>query len=1060
MDENSSIKTDNKIFNENEQKIFEKSFDRLVNLQALLKKESSLKELCKTFIIILNYLIFIVIKTREDTSKALQEICNEIYTQKLEFNNMIAEKIGNDNRKYKLVSDIECFGLNKIFIGKLFKILWDDPKIVSILLINSNIEEVKNNLAPFFVNNFYENILSSVYTGENLMYVISMLLIEEIKGLRKENYNKFLEETVSGYILEQLKNKFDIKNYFKVIIYNLLEKLEAISSNKQINLKVKQIQEELNQARELQKKIQKSGLKQKIVEKIFYNKNANLAEIFYDNLNENRKDNIQKDLFNFKYIADVTKEVLQKKIKENEGKKGMEEFCNLQIKNLENNSNIFSHEKFLANILLIEDSNDALSLYQIDFFKVITIIDELFNNLLENINLIPYSVKCICKIILSLVKKGNPNINTIEQNILLSKFFFYKLFLPIFRNPAYEALINNFIISDTTIHNLDIISKVIEKLISGSFINNDDDNCDYTPFNFYFLEKMPMVLKFFENITKVTLQPFIDKLINGNLPNDFIFNYFKENPEEVVFHRSTCFNVDDLLVLLSNIKKCENNLFIKENSYIIKISNKLNKEEIFNSLGKSEQYEIINNETQKKEEKKIINYYLFTDLLVNEKYKKLFFLKQERSNFYIKELKKIQNEKDKQENNIIRAKNCLSGILFNYHSLIKTHFEEGATKNTIKILKELKKFKKISNFDIDETFPFEWYINSLIDIFNYLPTDLQLNDFENLFNSLEIDVINSIKDINFEIMSIYSGKVKFSKRIKIYYENAIKSIKDLELNKKVKFIIQKEPISSIISLRYTEKEKKFKIEKGKTIKEISVFEIYKDDNENKKICPTIESFVHKFPDISKIQSFEDVDLFELENELKLPNELSKYFEIVKEYLYKKLNIDSNSQEFEYINNKIFDYVFESIYNKIYPQKPNEKDNNIYKKCKLLSKVEPQDLIEGNNNNLIFDSFLRDIFGYFQKIEKEKSPRKKLFNILQIFASIRNTFKFSRNNEKIGLDDITPILSYTFIKAHPLYIYTNCNFTKLFLNLKEVDNYHLNELESICSIVENFELQSS
>ena len=51
MDENSSIKLNNKIIAENEQKIFEKSFDRLANLQDLLKKESSLKELCKIFII-------------------------------------------------------------------------------------------------------------------------------------------------------------------------------------------------------------------------------------------------------------------------------------------------------------------------------------------------------------------------------------------------------------------------------------------------------------------------------------------------------------------------------------------------------------------------------------------------------------------------------------------------------------------------------------------------------------------------------------------------------------------------------------------------------------------------------------------------------------------------------------------------------------------------------------------------------------------------------------------------------------------------------------------------
>ena len=1008
-------------------------------------------------IIILYYFIFIVLKTREDTSKTLQEICHEIYTQKLEFNNLIAERTENDNRKFKLVSDLDFLGIERVFVRSFFLYLWDDPKIVSKLLINSNIEDVKSNLAPFFVNNFYENILSSVYMEDNLMYLISLILIEEIKGLRKERYNKFLEETVSGYILEQLKNKIDVKNYFKTIIYSLLEKLEAISSFKQINLNVKQKQEELNQAKEfMQKNIRKSGLKQKIINKNFYNKNANFEANFYDMLNESKKDNKQKDLFNSKYIPDVTKKELQNKIKENEGNKGMEEYCNIQIKNLENNSNIFSNEKFLANILLINDSSEVLTLYQIDFFKVIEIIDELFNNLIDNINLIPYSVKCICKIILSLVKKGNPNINTIEQNILLSRFFFNKLFLPIFRNPGYEALINNFIISDITIHNLDIISKVIEKLISGSFINNENDNCDYTPFNFYFLEKMPMVLKFLENITKVTLPPLIDKLINGNLPNDFKFNYFIENPEEVFFHRSICFNMDVLLVLLSNMKKCENKLFNNENSKLKKVFCKLKNEEILNSL---KEHEIIINEKQKKE-KKIINYYLLTDLLVNDKYKKLFDSKQERPNFIITELKQIKNEKDKQRNNIIRAKNFLSCLLYNYRSLIKTDFEEGSIQNTIKILNELKKFKKISNDDIDEIIPFEWYINSLIDIINYLPTDLQLNDFENLFKSLEIDVSNSIiifKDINLEIMSIYMGKVKFSKRIKIFYENAKKSIIDLELNKKVKFIVEKEPISSIISMKYTEKEKQFKIEKGKAYKEIPVFEIFKDDNENKKICPTIESFVNKFPDISKIQRLEDLDLFELESKLNIPDELSKYFKIVKEYLTKQLNIFEYSKEFEYINNKIFDYVFENIYDKIYPQKPNEKDNDIYKKCILLSDVEPKHIIEGENNNFIFDSLLRDVFGYFEKIEKEKSPRKKFFNISQIFDSVYNVFKLNGNIKEIGADDVGPILQYALIKSHPLHIYTNYQFINLFsyskiINSKE--DFQLIQLEGTCRLVED------
>ena len=985
---------------------------------------------------------------------------------------MIAEKQDDEKRKFKLISEYEehhnYFKDSYTYLPKFFEFLWEDPKAVSKLLINSDIEDVKKNLAPFFVNNFYENIISSVYMEDNLMYLISLLLIEETKGLKKDNYNKFLEETVSGYVLEQLKNKNDVQIYFKTIIFSLVEKLETMSSSKKINFNVQQIQEDFQQAKELmEKNIQKSGVKQKIVDRNFFRKNVNFGgqtpdgEAFSfqdDYLNESIKDNKQKELFNSKYIPDVTKEDLQKKIKENEGIKGMKEYCNLKIKSSENNTIIFSNEKFLSNVLMLKDSSEVLALYQIDFFKVIKIIDELFNNLMNNIYLIPYSVKCICKIILSLIKKGNPNINIIEQNLLIGRFFFCKLFLPIFRNPGFGALIDNFIISGTTIHNLDIISKVIEKLISGSFINNEDDYCDYTPFNFYFLEKMPLVLKFFENIIKVKLPPFIEKLINGNLPNDFEYNYFKENPDEVVFHRSICFSIDDLSVLLSNMEKSKSKLFNNEKSNLAKTFRILNSgtsKEIIDSLKNTEEFETITNEKKKKEKKgkKLLNYFLFSDLLVNEKYQDLFDLTQTRPNFTLKELKTTENGKEKPTNNIIKVKNFLSSLLYNYRSLVKTDFDEGTTQNTIKILRELKKFMKTSNFVIDGTVPSEWYVNSLIDRLSLLPADFQSNDFENLFKSLENDVINSIKQIDFETMSVCLGKVKFAQRGKIYYENAKKSIIDLELNEKVQSIIEKEPISSTISLRYTEKEKEFKIEKGKATKEVPVFEIFKDDNEKKKICPTIESFVYKFPDISKIQQFQDVDLFQLDEELNFTNELLNYFKLIKEYLNKHLNIDDNSPESEDINNKIFDYVMEKIYDKIYPLEPDEIDNKIYQNCILLSWVEPKHFIK-KKNNYIFDNFLPDVFKYFDGIEKEKSPRKKLLNISQIFVSIENVLKFNLDSKEIGVDDQMPILNYAFIKSHPLNIHKNCKFIDLFLGAKrnKGEGSQLVQLKGICEFV--------
>ena len=55
---------------------------------------------------------FIVIKTREETKKKIDEVCNEIYNKKLEVFNIIAERQQTDDRKFKL------YGKNYILTTK------------------------------------------------------------------------------------------------------------------------------------------------------------------------------------------------------------------------------------------------------------------------------------------------------------------------------------------------------------------------------------------------------------------------------------------------------------------------------------------------------------------------------------------------------------------------------------------------------------------------------------------------------------------------------------------------------------------------------------------------------------------------------------------------------------------------------------------------------------------------------------------------------------------------------------------------------------------------------
>ena len=162
------------------------------------------------------------------------------------------------------------------------------------------------------------------------------------------------------------------------------------------------------------------------------------------------------------------------------------------------------------------------------------------------------------------------------------------------------------------------------------------------------------------------------------------------------------------------------------------------------------------------------SYYLISKIIINPKYKNLYFFNQKKPYFSIKELKIIENDEQSTKNNIIKVKNFISTLLYNYRTLVKTDFNPGTTLNMVTILTELKKFMKISNYVIDENIPSIWYVNSLIEYLRKLPTDLRNNDYESLFKQIEIDVRNSIKELDFETMSICLGKVKFAQKLKTY----------------------------------------------------------------------------------------------------------------------------------------------------------------------------------------------------------------------------------------------------------------------------------------------------
>mgnify|MGYP003571309309 CR=1 FL=1 len=1045
--------------------------------------------------------------------------------------NLIDEKTKKEKRKYEFVKNAGDYlhDLNT-YIPKLMNYLWEKPKIVCSIIQNSKNTYVKNHLSTLFADNFYENILSSNSMDDRLMHLLTLLLEGEINNLNDINDSEnFLNESNCGYLLEKLRFKKDIQSFFKSIIFNSIKNLETNHSSLNINFSPSKVSDVIDKDKEKDKKKKK-------------NKDKKDDEQDSDNNSENelkmtKKDEEENIKFVQTYMPDLNKQALKEQLNKNKDNQKLNEFFNKKINDCCADDILYANKRLMDNLFQNKNPDKILAYYQKYFMIIINFIDQIIKNILENFHLLPYSVKCLCKIILLLVEKKFPTISELEKYAFVAKFFFGKLLVPFLENPGVEAFINNFIISQNTLNNLKVIGYIINKLASGNFYKSINDENLYTPFNWYFIEKMNNLFDIFIHITKARLPSFIEKLIKNELPEDYEYDYFKENPDEVLCHRSIFYNLFQVRTIIKTLNLLKDKILTSPKTKglektLEKLNSKINEESLLNllrvELRKQELYEdtASSQHSQKKEKKKKdkkdnktenekesekkIRYFLVTSVLYNDRYKLLFDIKQETSSFSIKELKDTPEKKNTNENNIIKVKNFFCSLLYNYNKLVKTDFDEGKTENTEKILIELKNFMKSSNFVKDGSIPSEWYATSLLEYLKKIPKDLTENDCEKLYKEIENDLNKSIKDLDFEALSVIIGKLKFAKVCKVYYEESKRLLIDVKLNDESKSIIENDfiPVDLIFSFNDEEDDEDegevgiFEINTSnfkelKEFKELVEFKESKEkdkdkdkDNieikikdekdyekkmkdyekkmkdyekkikdyekkrkkENLKLCVTINQFISKFPNLSYYQKYQDLDIFKLQQNLKFSENINKYLELIKEKIKDKIKDGLDT-----IIQKIYDYIMSKIYDKIFPEEPFAQDTKIFQQSIRLSWTEPKHFVQ-SKREFVYGSFLTDSLKYFNLMDTEKSPRKKLENMVELFNSIGFLLQFNGVGKDAGVDDQMPILNYALVKAQPLRIWSNCTFMNIYIGEKKnkIEGNQLAQMISTCSFIADLE----
>jgi hypothetical protein len=981
---------------------------------------------------------------------------------------MINRKLGIEESPYYLNADQgKAFGFLKVFIQNILGQLWKEPELMCYIISKCDIEDIREHLSSFIVNNFYDNILSSSYMEDNLLYLLAVILKDEVNQLNEvDDIDKFLSGTKCGFLFDQLFKQNDIQVFFKAILLKTVEKLEVLNSNRKIIFDVGLKEKELIKYRDIfkkenaqkGKKINKLEIYKEIINNIiFENFSCNRMDLI-DNLSVSR---IDHETFISKYIPDLGTKELNNRINKNKDiNDNMATYYQMQIDQIEKkeNPNLFSNNKFMKNLQTLKLSVHVLSFYQTDFALIVAYIEEIIRNLIDNIHLLPYSVKSLCKIISILISKKFPEINEIQKNAYVSCFFFGKLLIPILSNPAVNALIGEFIISRNTLHNLNLISNIILKLTSGNLFEDNALESDFTPFNWFFLDKMSELLVFFDHITKVSLPNFIDKLVNDKLETNYRFDYFKENPDEVVTHISICYNVDNLVAILNCIEDNKSEIFNMVNdptklftSSFQRLYNEENIEKIKSfSMAKPDLDKSIYNNIAMSKTAPTQNYFLFTKRVVNDKYKILFEIDAKLyKNFHIKEIEDPKTEEDINKNIVIKVKNYISNCLYNYRLLEKNDFEEGTTNNTFQIFRELKRFMKSSNFIVDNSIPSIWYINSLLNYLKKLPNEYQENDLVKLYKELKEDIQKNIEILDFQSLILFHNKLKFLSRATKHYQVAKQLVEDIDINQVVKKIVEDIAIPVEVYFKYDEEEKKLKIEKSK-LKFLNDNE-YIEDPKRGLIMKTIEVFTKKFPNLVRHQYFQGADFFQMLGEIELPKKLNNYFDIIEKDLIKRKLITQN--DYHKLKNQLIEYVMNKLYEKIYPQEPTMNDSQTFKKCVMLSWAEPKHFIN-KKTNYVYDSFLPDVISHFKQIHREKTPKKKMECIKNIFVLINNVIKFNDREGECGADDSTSILTYSLVQSQPFCIYSDLKFVELFYQDKmfKIEGNQLTQLMSACNLV--------
>ena len=961
-----------------------------------------------------------------------------------------------------------------IKINELIKYLITSPELIYKIIKYANEKDLSDSFLFFITNNLFNNIISPEIISEKLLIIYENLLFDEINKI--SNINEIMEIFTHSKISKLflgLKYFNEVQNYFNILVGDIIENYENSGMNaiplifkvnkltEYIKTKEEMINKELNSEKEFKREEAKRKRSDemhtlnniyKMKFQVDDSKSSSMSglfsldeeEDFYNEMNNS-------SIFMEKYAPDLNKNELTEILRKYSDNEYIQNYLKRQLDLLVEDENLFSNMIFFGHIQVLKDSEKILYYYQRNFNIVKDIISTIYQKLKTTAHLMPYSIKCICKIIYNLLKLKFPDLDDIEIYKYI-KIFFFKIILEQFiLSSDYSSMMTTTIISQETKHNLKVIFDIWKQFIYGHFYtNNNEEYCDYTPFNWYFID-----------IIKETIGN-AEKLIDVNIPKSLLRNDLNENNNkhfedhnnnEIFYVYSTCFSLNNLSTLLRIINS-ELNDFLEE-KLRIQFNDCLDKLKEYENLLKSS-----NNLTN------IKFYYIYYDIFFSSEISDIIY--EEKKEKYLK-LKELEKEKNNEEiNQLIKAKNTLIKLIYNTDLTSFINKQDIHNNELKKLLLEIDKYNKkkdffvkskeknnneyfnLDNINLDLIPSPDNSINSLILLIDNINENYSKENYKLFFQSIYSDISSSTKKYNFEILSpMIESLNNIKQNTSIYLQNQEK-YKNIIINSKIRKFIENEQINAEIKFIYNEEEHSFSISEMEKFTKISSkkLNILNTDKDQKIISHSISDFIRKFPNFSKLHQKKEIDLLDLKTELNIKEALMNYFNIVKKHLIKKFS----GNEIKNVYSKIKKRILIKLYNKIFPKEPDDDDLTFHFQCLSFSWIQP---IHLNINYIDNDIFIKLTTNLFNQMNIEKSYYGKLEIIEKIFTTFSNVLKITKGIN-YSTDDIAPLCEYALIKAKPDRLSSNLKYIQIMMPEKCSNIYkmHFDYLKNYIDIIKN------